>query len=115
MSGEPDKSRSSRVEHSVKYSLTPGQSAVLRAFYEFGKAIDDQALTVYVHHVEDDGQSSSGIRSRRAELCRPTEDRPALLHAIGTKRLRSGRRAAIHTLTAEGRSAAKALFGAVTA
>lgn len=94
----------------MKNSLTDGQTAVLRAFYDFGRAMDDIALTVVVHHIEDDPMSSSGIRSRRAELSRPTEDRPALLRVVDTKILKSGRRAAIHALTPAGERRARKLF-----
>lgn len=96
----------------MQNSLTDGQAAVLRAFYDFGRAMDDVALTVLVHHIEDDPMSSSGIRSRRAELARPTEDRPALLRVVGTKRLKSGRNAAVHALTPAGERRARKLFGA---
>jgi hypothetical protein len=61
--------------------------------------MDDTALTVYVHHVAEQSMSSSGIRTRRAELTRTT---PPLLQAVDTKRLKSGRRAAIHALTPTG-------------
>jgi hypothetical protein len=82
----------------VLSGLTDGQRNVLRAFYEFGP-MDDTALTVYVHHVADKAMSSSGIRTRRAELTRTA---PPLLQAVDTKRLKSGRRAAIHALTPTG-------------
>jgi hypothetical protein len=72
--------------------------------------MDDQALTVYVHHIEDDGQSSSGIRSRRAELCRRDGNRPPLLQVVGTKKLKSGRRAAVHGLTKTGKRVADKLL-----
>ena len=81
--------------------LTAGQRVVLRAFYEFG-AMDDTALSIYVHHIADEPMSSSGIRTRRAELTRTIDERsnPApLLRVVGTKKLKSGRRAAIHDLT----------------
>lgn len=90
-------------------SLTEGQTAVLRAFHEFGP-MTDVALSVYVHHVAEASMSSSGIRSRRAELTRTTAQRSALLHAVGTKKLKSGRRAAVHAPTDEGYRAAEALF-----
>lgn len=96
-------------------SLTDGQTAVLRAFHDFGRPMDDLALTVYVHHIEDDPMSSSGIRTRRAELSRRTDTRPPFLHVVGTKVLKSGRNAAIHDLTPAGRRAANKLFGLVTA
>lgn len=99
----------------MKNSLTDGQKAVLRAFHEFGRPLDDLALSVYVHHIEDDPMSSSGIRSRRAELSRPTEARKAYVQLVGTKRLKSGRRAAVHGLTKAGQKAADRLFSAVVA
>lgn len=89
----------------MEHSLSPGQTSVLRAFYEFEKPLDDTGLAVYVHHIEDDPQSSSGIRSRRAELVRK-----GLVTAVGTKRLKSGRTAAIHALTPQGESIASSLF-----
>lgn len=94
--------------------LTEGQIAVLQAFHEFGP-MTDVALSVYVHHVSEASMSSSGIRSRRAELTRPTAQRKSFLHAVGTKKLKSGRRAAVHALTDEGRRAAEALFGSQVA
>lgn len=89
--------------------LTDGQTAVLRAFFEFGP-MTDVALSVYVHHVNEVPMSSSGIRSRRAELSRAGASRPAFLHVIGTKRLKSGRNAAVHALTEAGQRAAAILF-----
>lgn len=76
--------------------LTTGQSVVLRAFNEFG-AMDDTTLAVYVHHIAEQPMSSSGIRTRRAELARK-----GLLTVVDTKKLKSGRRAAIHDLTVDG-------------
>lgn len=93
--------------------LTAGQTAVLRAFHEFGP-MTDVALSVYVHHVEEVSMSSSGIRSRRAELARATSSRGPLLHAVGTKKLKSGRRAAVHALTDEGKLLAELAFGSPT-
>jgi hypothetical protein len=90
-------------------NLTQGQAAVLRAFAEFGRPMDDVSLSILVHHIEDEPMSSSGIRSRRAELSRSTDDRPALVRIVGTKRLKSGRNAAIHDLTPAGRRAAAKL------
>jgi hypothetical protein len=84
-------------------NLTDGQKAVLRAFRAFG-AMDDVALAVYVHHVEDVDMSSSGIRTRRHEL-----GLKGLLHAVGIKRAKSGRRATIWNLTPEGRIVARRL------
>lgn len=94
----------------MKNSLTPGQTAVLRAFNDFGRPMDDTALSVFVHHIEDEDMSSSGVRSRRAELCRA-----GLVGVVGTKVLKSGRRAAIHDLTPQGKRLARALFARATA
>lgn len=97
-------------------NLTDGQIAVLRAFWGFGKPLDDQALAVYVHHIEDDPMSSSSVRSRRAELTRPIFNERGeavtkpLVAAVDTKRLRSGRRAAVHALTPAGQKVAETLF-----
>jgi hypothetical protein len=82
----------------VDRELTRHQRAVLLAFYEYG-AMTDVALTTYVHHTAEVNMSSSGIRTRRAELCRHD---PALLQVVGTKIMKSGRRAAIHDLTRSG-------------
>ena len=82
--------------------LTQGQRVVLRAFYEFGP-MDDTALSIYVHHIADEPMSSSGIRSRRAELARLTDEAGnGLLRIVRTKKLKSGRRAAVHALTDAG-------------
>jgi hypothetical protein len=89
-------------------SLTDGQKAVLKAFHEFNRPMDDQALTVYVHHIADTPMSSSGIRSRRAELTRTTP--LPLVKVTGIKTLASGRKAAVHGLTTAGKAKAKALF-----
>lgn len=99
-------------------SLTDGQRAVLRAFHEFGRPMDDITLSVLVHHVADRPYSSSGIRSRRAELCRIIGNdgvtnyasTQPLVEAVGRKRLRSRRYAKVFALTAEGERVAKALF-----
>ena len=86
--------------------LTQGQAAVLSAFYEFG-SMTDVALAVYVHHMSEVSMSSSGVRTRRAELVRHN---PPLLQVIGTKVLKSGRKAAIHALTEDGLVVATDLF-----
>lgn len=78
--------------------LTPGQVAVLRAFYEFGD-MTDVALATYVHHVSEVNMSSSGIRTRRAELCRTD---PPLLRKVDHRITKSGREAGVHRLTSEG-------------
>lgn len=80
-------------------NLTNGQCAVLTAFREFGP-MTDVALAVYVHHVAQESMSSSGIRSRRAELVAK-----GLLDVIGTKAMKSGRRAAVHQINAQGQKA----------
>lgn len=89
-------------------SLTEGQKAVLRAFYDFGP-LHDAALASFVHHHSDVNMASSGIRTRRAELVRK-----GLLHATGTRRLKSGRVAAVHSLTRLGQSEAYNLFAPLT-
>lgn len=89
-------------------TLTKGQRVVLLAFYEFG-AMNDTALSVYVHHIAESPMSSSGIRTRRAELTRTVDENgnPApLLRVVGTKKLKSGRRSAVHDLTELGRDIA---------
>jgi hypothetical protein len=88
----------------VSDALSAGQITVLRAFHEFGP-MDDTALAVYVHHVAEQPMSSSGIRTRRAELVRK-----GLLAVVRTKRVKSGRRAAIHGLTWDGRAVTEVLF-----
>lgn len=77
-------------------SITSGQTAVLRAFSEFGP-MDDTPLAIYVHHRSGIPMSTSGIRTRRAELVRKN-----LLAVAGVKQLKSGRNAAIHGLTRQG-------------
>lgn len=84
-------------------NLTTGQKAVLRAFHEFGD-MTDVALATYVHHVSQENMSSSGIRSRRAELVRK-----GLVDVTGTKKMKSGRYAAVHGLTALGIKDARSL------
>lgn len=83
--------------------LTKGQLEVLKAFKALG-SVDDGALAAYVHHMAPVSMSSSGVRSRRAELVRE-----GALEITGTHRLKSGRLAAIHGLTKRGRKALKAL------
>lgn len=82
--------------------LTTGQLEVLKAFDTLGK-VDDGALAAYVHHMSRASMSSSGVRSRRAELVRK-----GALKITGTHRLKSGRRAAIHGLSISGRQALRA-------
>ena len=88
-------------------NLTTGQSAVLKAFADFGP-MTDVALATYVHHVADVDMSSSGIRTRRAELVRK-----GYLVATGVKTAKSGRAQAIHGLTKAGKTAAKTVSVAV--
>ena len=78
--------------------ITNGQRSVLEAFKTLG-SMDDTALAVYVHHIADTGMSSSGIRTRRREL----QDL-GLVTVVGTKRLASGRSAAIHGITKAGKA-----------
>lgn len=82
--------------------LTNGQLEVLKAFKTLG-SVDDGALAAYVHHMSSASMSSSGVRSRRAELVRK-----GALEITGTHRLKSGRSAAIHGLTTNGRTALRA-------
>lgn len=79
--------------------LSRGQQTVLRALKDFGRA-DDTALAVYVHHVADADMSSSGVRSRRAELAWK-----GFVTVVGVKRTKSGRSAAIHAITKKGEAA----------
>lgn len=76
--------------------LTEGQKAVIRTLGTLG-AVTDAALATYVHHMDRTAQSSSSVRSRRAELVRK-----GLVHAVDTVVLKSGRRAAVHDLTPAG-------------
>lgn len=85
-------------------SLTPGQQSVLHAFFTYGIPLDDTTLTTYVHHKEPLNQSSSGIRSRRAELARK-----GLIQAVDTRVLKSGRHAVVHALTPSGKVLASQL------
>lgn len=85
-------------------SLTHGQQAVLRTFHEFGPQ-HDEALASFVHHHSTTSMSSSGVRTRRAELTRMD---PPLVQAVGTRKMKSGRHAAVHALTTVGQ--AEAMF-----
>jgi hypothetical protein len=87
--------------------LTTNQSVVLRALKDYGAA-DDVTLSVYVHQMGMSDMSSSGVRSRRAELVRK-----GLVEIVGVRKMRSGKSAAIHALTAAGRAEARKLIGAV--
>lgn len=80
-------------------SLTAGQTQVLSAFFEHGP-MHDAELATFVHHRSPLNMSSSGIRTRRAELTRMN---PPLVQASGIeRRMKSGRNAAVHSLTTEG-------------
>jgi predicted ArsR family transcriptional regulator len=88
-------------------SLTHGQEAVIKAFGQIG-SIDDTGLAVYIHHVADISMSSSGVRSRRAELVRK-----GLVTVTGVKTTKSGRAQAIHGLTIKGQRAYRKLTAPV--
>lgn len=77
--------------------LTDGQITVLEAFRTVG-SMEDVVAAAYVHHIAD--MSSSGVRSRRAELVSK-----GALEVVGTKVMRSGRKAAVHGITKAGRQA----------
>lgn len=74
--------------------LSDGQKVVLKAVGRLGD-IDDVTLAAYCHHLAE--MSSSGVRTRRAELVRK-----GLLRVTGVVRTRSGRSAAEHGLTGRG-------------
>ena len=80
-------------------SLTNGQFAVLDGLSGFNKGLDDQALSVYVHHISEQPMSSSGIRTRRSELYRK-----GLVSAVGLKTTRSGRSATIFAVNQAGKA-----------
>lgn len=67
--------------------VTPGQAEVYSVLSRYGP-LPDHALVPLAQHVVQLHQSSSGIRSRRAEL----EDLE-LIREAGTVRMPSGRRA----------------------
>lgn len=69
--------------------LTPGQTAVLAVLKEYGP-IADHALVPLAQHQMKINQSSSGIRSRRAEL-----ERRGLVTQVTTTKTRSGRQAGV--------------------
>jgi len=91
----------------MKIHLTPGQEAVLRTFADYGE-LDDVGLAYFVHHKSNFDMSSSGARSRRAELVRA-----GLLGVSGVTRAKSGRSAAIHSITSKGRRVLEEMRGAV--
>ena len=72
-------------------SLTDNQAAVYDALAVYGP-LPDHALVPIVQHVENVHQSSSGIRTRRAEL-----EAKGLVQVTGAfVRMPSGRRAYFH-------------------
>lgn len=76
---------------SPKTKLTKGQTAVLSVFNEYGVALPDHALVPLAQHAMKVPQSSSSIRSRRAELYRMK-----LLRKTGTTKTTSGRTAGVY-------------------
>lgn len=70
--------------------LTPGQTEVLAVLKEYGP-IADHALVPLAQHQMKVNQSSSGIRSRRAEL-----QRRRLVAQVTTTKTRSGRTAGVY-------------------
>jgi hypothetical protein len=95
----------------MQHSLTAGQAEVLKAFLDHGP-MHDAELATFVHHHSPLTMSSSGIRTRRAELARLD---PPLLQAVGVRPMKSGRHSAVHGLTAAGKTAAESLYAAVAA
>lgn len=71
--------------------LTKRQAEVYDVFTAFGVALPDHALVPLAQHACSIHQSSSGIRTRRAELARK-----GLLRQSATTRTGSGRRAAVY-------------------
>lgn len=69
--------------------LTPGQTEVLAVLKEYGP-IADHALVPLAQHQMKVNMSSSGIRSRRAEL-----ERKNLVAQVSTTKTRSGRTAGV--------------------
>jgi hypothetical protein len=65
--------------------MTAGQKAVLRAVEKYGP-ITDAALVPLMQHLDQQPMSSSGIRSRRAELVDA-----GLVQSCDTIRMPSGR------------------------
>lgn len=72
-------------------SLTKRQAEVYDVFQEFGVALPDHALVPLAQHASRVHQSSSGIRSRRAELTRK-----GLVQQVGTTKTGSGRTAGVY-------------------
>ena len=73
----------------MKNKLTPGQTEVLAVLKEYGP-IADHALVPLAQHQMKVNQSSSGIRSRRAEL-----QRRGLVVEVARTKTRSGRMAGV--------------------
>ena len=71
-------------------SLTKRQAEVYDVFTEFGVALPDHALVPLAQHACALHQSSSGIRTRRAELTRL-----GLLSKTSETRTGSGRKAGV--------------------
>ena len=69
--------------------LTAGQQEVLEVLEDFGP-LPDVALVPLTQHVAMSHQSSSSIRSRRAELARA-----GLVEAVGERKMPSGRKAQV--------------------
>lgn len=72
-------------------TVTPSQAEVYGVYHEFGVDLPDHALVPLAQHAMRLRQSSSGIRSRRAELVRK-----GLLKQVDTTRTGSGRTAAVY-------------------
>lgn len=83
-------------------ALTPNQIVVLTSLRDFGKA-DDVTLSVYVHQLGAIDMSSSGVRTRRSELTRK-----GFVEVVGTRKMRSGRSAAVYAISKTGRTALRA-------
>lgn len=71
-------------------TLTKGQAAVYKVMEEYGP-IADHALVPLAQHMASVHQSSSGIRSRRAELTRK-----GLLMKVATTKTGTGRSAGVY-------------------
>jgi predicted ArsR family transcriptional regulator len=71
--------------------LTKRQAEVYDVFTEFGVALPDHALVPLAQHASRVHQSSSGIRTRRAELVRK-----GLVRLTSTTKTGSGRTAGVY-------------------
>lgn len=67
-------------------NITPNQAEVYKVLDQFGP-LPDVALVPLAQHVMNSRQSSSGIRSRRAEL----EDKGLVINTGGKFKMPSGR------------------------